>query len=57
METGVSAGIVQADEGEEPGHLRFGGHQVVKEGGEPFGLVDEVGAGGPIGGGEVALVE
>jgi hypothetical protein len=42
IEAGVGAGAVQLDEGEEAGHLRLGRHELVEQGGEPFGVVDQV---------------
>jgi hypothetical protein len=42
VEAGVGAGAVQLDEGEEADDLGLGWHELVEQGGEPVGVVDEV---------------
>ena len=41
-ESGVGAGAVEPDQGEQAGHLGLGRHQPVEQRGEPLGVVDEV---------------
>jgi hypothetical protein len=42
VETCVGARSVQLDQGKEAGDLGLSRHELVEEGGEPLGVVDEI---------------
>ena len=57
IEAGGCPGPVQPDQGEQAGHLGFGGHEAVQQRGEELGVVGEVaGLGMPTATAQVALV-
>ena len=58
IEPGRRPGPVQPDQGQQPGHLGLGGHELVEQRGEEGGVVGEVaGLGLSAPAGQVALVE
>ena len=56
VEAGGGAGPVQPDQREQSRDLGFGRHQLVQQGRQPLGVVDEVARLGPLGGAQVPLV-
>jgi hypothetical protein len=42
VESGIGARSVQSNQRQEASNLRLGWHQVVKLGGQPFGVIDQI---------------